>query len=564
MTKAAASRNRPFPIRRFIAAALALLLGSFAAPAHAQPKDELTIGITQFPANLHPMIDAMLAKTYVLSMALRPIVGFDKDWKLICFLCTELPTLENGKAKIETLPDGRKGMAITFTLQPRATWGDGTPVTTDDVMFAWEVGKNPRTGVPDAEPFRRVVRIEAHDKKSYTVHTDKLHYDYAGYFSVGVLPAHIDRKNFAEPENFSKRTAYETDSTNPGLYHGPYRITQVSPGSHIALEPNQHWYGDKPYFKRIVVRTIDNTSALEANLLSGSIDYIAGELGLSLDQALALEKRQGARFDFQYKPSLIYEHIDINVEQPILKDKRVRQALLYALDRDAISKQLFEGKQPVAHSFVNPLDWITDDTLPKYAFDAARAGKLLDEAGYTTMRGGFRHNAAGERLSVEIMTTAGNRTRETVQQVLQSQWRRIGIEARIRNEPARVAMGETLRQRKFPMMLFAWFTGPESLPRSILHSDAIPTAENGWGGQNFTGFRNQEVDRILEQIETELDRAKRKVLWRRLQEIYLEELPVLPLFFRADSFVFPKWLTGIVPTGHSDVSTHWVEYWRAR
>ena len=91
---------------------------------------------------------------------------------------------------------------------------------------------------------------------------------------------------------------------------------------------------------------------------------IAGELGLSLDQALAFEKRHGDQFHIVYKPGLIYEHIDLNLDNPILADKRVRQALLYGLDREAISQQLFEGRQPVAHTCVNPLDWVHSDEVP--------------------------------------------------------------------------------------------------------------------------------------------------------------------------------------------------------
>ncbi len=196
------------------------------------------------------------------------------------------------------------------------------------------------------------------------------------------------------------------------------------------------------------MRTIENTAALEANILSGAIDYIAGELGISLDQALAFEKRHRDRFNIVYKPGLIYEHIDFNLDNPILQDKRVRHALIYALDREALSKQLFEGKQPVVNSFVSPLDWMVATDIPTYKFDAKKAASLLDEAGWKEMRGGVRHNAAGQPLSLELMTTAGNRTRETVQQVLQSQWRKLGIDIRLRNEPARVFFGETMRKRR--------------------------------------------------------------------------------------------------------------------
>src|SRR5699024_2337921 len=127
-----------------------------------------------------------------------------------------------------------------------------------------------------------------------------------------LLPAHLEREPFQEPSEYRNRTLFDTDTTNPGLYYGPYRITGVTPGSHVELEPNPTWWGKEPDFGRVVVRVIENTAALEANLLSGSIDYIAGELGLSLDQALSLERRRGDAYDFLYESGLICEHIDLN------------------------------------------------------------------------------------------------------------------------------------------------------------------------------------------------------------------------------------------------------------
>ncbi len=338
----------------------------------------------------------------------------------------------------------------------------------------------------------------------------------------------------------------------------------MQPGASITLEPNAHWHGTKPHFRRIVVRVVENTAAMEANLLSGSVDYVAGELGFTLDQALALEKRQAARFDFAYVPSLLYEHVDLNQDVPAFKDRRVRQALLFALDREGLVRQLFEGKQPVARSFVNPRDSIFTPDVPAYPFDLARAQALLAAAGYDTIVDGVRRNAAGERLSFEFGTTAGNRIRETVQQVLQSQWRRAGVEVRIRNEPARVYFGETLRQRRFQMAMYAWFSAPESVPRTTLHSESIPTEANGWAGQNQPGIRSDAMDADIDAVERELDPAARKVIWARMQKLYAEEAWVLPLYYRSDPFVIPKWLAGIEPTGHQYYSTLRVEHWRPR
>jgi len=188
---------------------------------------------------------------------------------------------------------------------------------------------------------------------------------------------------------------------------------------------------------------------------------------------------------------------------------------------------------------------------------------LLDQAGWTVSKNGIRHNQSGQPLRLQLMTTAGNRTREMVEQVLQSQWREVGIDVRIRNEPARVFFGETVTRRKFPAMaMYAWLSSPARVPRGQLHSTMIPSAANGWSGQNFPGFRNPDMDRILNKVETDCAAPHRQQHWRSLQDIYARELPALPLYFRAEPHIMPKWLAGVRPTGHQYASTLWVEQWR--
>jgi peptide/nickel transport system substrate-binding protein len=176
-----------------------------------------------------------------------------------------------------------------------------------------------------------------------------------------------------------------------------------------------------------------------------------------------------------------------------------------------------------------------------------------------------RHNAAGEPLTLELMTTAGNRTRELVEQVLQSQWRRLGIDVAIKNEPARVLFGETLAQRKFgSMAMFAWLSSPENIPRTTVHSSMIPTPENNWAGQNYPGYVSAEADAIIDELETTCEDPEKQVLWDQLQTVYAEDLPTLPLYYRAMPYILPKWLEGVTPTGHLDPSTLYVEHWRPR
>ena len=140
------------------------------------------------------------------------------------------------------------------------------------------------------------------DDKRFTVHVDKLYYDYPSRGSITVLPAHLERGAFADPAEYRHRTLYDTDTTNPASTSDPTALPRSSRAAHVVLEPNETWWGEAPHFRRIVVRVIENTAALEANLLSGAIDYVAGELGFSIDQALSFDRRHGSEFNVLYKP----------------------------------------------------------------------------------------------------------------------------------------------------------------------------------------------------------------------------------------------------------------------
>ena len=557
-------QNSNRPIRRLLTALLLVATAWIPATGQAADRDRLVIGISQFPSTLHPSFDSMLAKEYVNAMARRKITVFDHDWKVVCLLCTAVPDLADGSARLEKTPDGKDGMALDYALDSRAVWGDGTPITTKDVLFTWDVGRHPQTGTDSSELYRRILSIDVHDDHRFTLHMDRRSCDYKGLAEFNLLPEHLERAVFEPAADYRKRTLYDRDPANPGLWYGPYRVTEVNPGSSIVLEPNPLWWGKKPYFKQIVVRTIENTAALVANLLAGDIDMIEGEPGLSIDQALSFERRHGDDYQVVYKPGLIYEHMDVALENPVLADVRVRRALLHGIDRQAISEKLFAGKQPVAHTQTNPLDSVYYDGAPKYAYDPAAAGRLLDEAGWPLAAGGVRRHADGTPLQFELMTTAGNKSRELVQQVLQSQWKELGVEVTLRNEPARVFFGETVSKRKFTgLAMFAWLSSPQSIPRSSLHSEMIPTEENAWAGQNYTGYASEKMDKIIDDLELVCEPDANRKLWQEMQTLYAEDLPALPLYFRASAYILPKWLKGVRPTGHQYTSTNWVEEWTA-
>ena len=544
--------------------AAALLLTGPAAAAPAHP--DLTIGVASFPSTLHPSIDPDLIKFYILGFADRPVTAFDATGHLVCMLCTEVPSIANGDAKLEDLPDGRHGMAVTFHFKPGLQWGDGAPLGAEDLAFTARVGRDPNSGFANTHTWEIVSRVDVVDPQTAVVHYSELNYQFDQLSEL--LPAHLEAPVFEHasgPGAYMQQSTYNRAPTNPGLYNGPYLVTGYDTGSRVVLERNPNWHGAKPSFDRVVIKAIGNTAALQTNLLSGDVDMIPGEgVGLTLDQVLALQKQEPEKFAYAYKPNLTYTHIDLQLDNPILADVRVRHALLLGIDRQSMVDKLMGGRVPVANSFVSPLEPTYSADVPTYPYDPERARKLLADAGWTPGEDGICRNAAGQRLSLDFSTSTGVRARELLQQVMQSEWRRIGVETVIRNEPARTLFGETLKHRSFQgLVMFAWSSSIESTPRQILHSGQIPTAANNWGGGDYTDFHDATMDADIDAMEKELDPAKRRVLWAEMQRLYAEKLPVLPLFFGAEAHVWPLWLKGVVPTGHNQVSSLWAENWHA-
>ena len=547
-------------IRRFLSLAFLVL----APPAYAT--DELVIGMNSAPGTLNPLLNSSLAGAFINAMTERPLTAYDASWKLACFVCAEIPTVENGHVRIVDLPPDdkgavKKGMEIDIALKPM-NWADGTPLTARDFQFTVDVGKHPKSGVPSTEDYRRIVKFEIKDDRHFTLTKDRVTFDY-NVLDFLPLSAHVEKPIFdANPAEYRLRTTYDAEPANPGLAFGPYRVVEVIPGTRIALERNPHWTGETPQFRRILIKFFENSSSLEANLLSGNVDYVPGESGLSFSQSLAFEQRHSDKYNVVYKPSLTYGHIDVNLDNPLLADIRVRRAILMAIDRKTISDTLFHGKQPVADGDVNPLDQMFSPSARHYDYDPAEARRLLDESGFQESANGIRQNAKGERLSLVLAFASGNRVNDQVAQVLQSELRRVGIELRLKAAPARIYFAD-LRCRKFDSLAFyAWVTSPESVPRTTLHSTEIPTAENNCSGQNYPGYRNPEMDKALDGAERELDPGKRRAFFADILRLYADDLPVLPMYFRVDSFVIPRQLKGIVPTGHQGSTSQWIETWR--
>lgn len=533
--------------------------------------NEIKIGLSQEFENFNPLISTMMATTYMSRASIRTLSTMNADGKWIPQLAKEIPTLENKKAYVKKV-NGKDKMIAEWEISETASWGDGTPISCDDFSFAIKVASSPNVSVGDKETYTQVEKITVDPKnnKKCIFTYDKVRWDFYMLGTFFPLPKHLEEPVFkkygSQKEGYEKNSLYTKDPTNPGLYNGPYIVSEIQLGDHVTLVPSPNYKGEAPKIKKIIFKLIPNTGTLEANLRSGTIDLIS-TMGLALDQALAFDKKvkeEKLDYDVLFQPSTVYEHIDLNLDNPFLKDIKVRKALMYAINKEELVNALFEGKQQPAVHLVTPKDpWFTDDPakITIYKYNKREADRLLDEAGWKMGTDGYR-TKDGKKLSFTIMTTAGNKTRELVQVYLQNQWKQVGIEVTAKNEPARVFFGETTKKRKFESMaLFAWVSSPESSPKVTLHSSKIPSAKNGYSGQNQMGWSNKEVDKLTEQLEHELDHNKRVSLVHEILKHYTNEVPVIPLYYRSDVAVIPKQMKGYRLTGHQFPETNDIEKW---
>lgn len=537
---------------------LTLLLAAALLPlSGAQARDALTIGIAEFPSSLHPSIDPLLIKNYVIGFATRTVTTYDADNHLICLLCTEVPTLENGLARMEGA-----GMAVTIKLRPDLRWGDNEPVTARDLAFTWRVGRDPAAGFSNAYPWTRASSVDVLDDHTAVLHMDRVLVSFALWDQV--LPEHVEGPIYEKAKaagDYINTTEYNRNPLNPGLWNGPYMVSGYQSGATITLAPNPHWPGQAPGFKTVQMRLVADTAALQANLLSGDIDI---DNNLTLDQVLALQKQYPSRFAYSYAPSLTYSHIDASGTNPVLADERVRRALLMAINRQAINERLYGSKNTLAPSFVSPKNPDFDPTVPLVPYDPAAARRLLDEAGWIPGPDGIRRNAAGERMSLEFLAGAGFRINELMQAVLQDAWKAIGVEVTLRTEPSRTLFGQTTKHRAFPgLVMYTWTSNVGESPALTLGTGMIPAEANNWSGANFTGFSDPAFDAAIATSETELDPARRRAAWNTMQHIYAERLPALPLFIYVIPQALPTWLRGFGPSGTGQPFSQQAEFWRS-
>lgn len=548
---------------------IALLTALLAGVALAGPaQNNVIIGTSQEPAGLADPwnISNMSIATEMNWNIYSPALAKTDAGTMLPVVLSRAPTQQNGDYRINRQGDRVVSNTVIYRIRPDARWSDNRPITVADFQLWLQVAQDERVPMPTRDPWDTATIQPTNDPRVFAI-TFNPPYLFADQVPMLYAPNHImgsawnQFKQASQGQNpartnelFNEFIGRFTTARNlPPVSSGPFRVTQWRAGSSVTMQRNPNFWiqpagGAANYAQQIIYRFITDTNTLRVNVLSGQVDTVA-TVGLSLDQGLELNRTAGNRYSVEFVAGGIWEHVDVNqftnvekVRQLGLNDPRTRQALLYALNRPALVQQLFQGRQPVSHSFVSPLSPLYKRDITQYEYNPQRARQLLEAMGWRPGADGILvRNGVPFRL--DFATTSGNRVRERAQQILIQQWRQIGIDVRVANQPANVVFDPSFINRasegRWDMFMFAWVQDPTLENGNLLNSRTpsgesnVPTAQNGYSGQLIGGWQNAEYDRLAAQANLTFDPAVRRQLFDRMQVIYTEQVPIIPLFNRA-------------------------------
>jgi peptide/nickel transport system substrate-binding protein len=500
------------------------------APAAPPPQrgGQVIVGFSQEPQNFNPIMPWIEVQRGIHMDLYDALWRLDPNGKLVPNLAAEIPTVANGG-----ISGG--GLAFTIKLRRDAKWHDGQPVLARDVVFTWQTLMNPKVTAYSTVGYDQIAGMEAPD--DYTVKFS-LKEPYAPIMAVlsdmYVVPEHI----LAKSPDINK----DEFNTKKPIGSGAFKFMEWVAGDHITVEANRAYHGPGPYLDRLVYKYIPDLTVMFTQFKTGEID-VTGIQGIPVDLYPEAKKISNARV--LVSSGTTYESVALNFLNPLFQDRRVRQALYFGMDKKPILEKIFLNLVQEAETYVPPLSWAYNPRVKgAHKYDPERAKELLDRAGWKTGGDGIRVKG-GQRLSFDNSTTSGNKVREQIQQVLQQQWRQIGVEMKISNMPASVLFGDFYRLSKFQTVLIGIAMGPDPDHTFRLHSKYIPV--KGGKGRNAIAYENPEVDRLLDAGVREIDQEKRKRIYQKLQEVLVIDLPHLPIYHYVGITGLKPSLQGYVP-----------------
>jgi peptide/nickel transport system substrate-binding protein len=526
----------------------------------------LNIGITQEPKTLFKMLWFTTASTAVLWPMRDGATGVTPTGIVYPVGAEYIPNVKDGTWQINS---ATKTMKTVWKLRKGVKWSDGVPVTSADYAFTYQMYTNPQIQKAGADVTSLIDKIETPDQYTIIVYWKSLT-PWAVYGPLGavfgdaaeVYPAHILKPIYDKnPADINT-----CDFNNSPVYAGPYKIAEWKKGSYIYLKRNENYWAGKPLLDNVVFHILPDQNTMLMQLLTGQLDYTVPGLGLEVPQAYSAEQK-GLKntFDFYYIPSYYMEHITLNTQDPILKDPTLRQAMLYALDRDNLTQMIFMGKRQVAEGYISQMSPAFNKNLVgKYKYNPTKAKEMLRDAGYTWDKNGSLINPDGKKVEITIEGAAGNQVRAQEIEFCSKYWKdNLGITVYYLPKTWSV-MWDDMVHAKSQGTIFAHPTlPPDVIDYPTYNSSQIPTEQNGWQGQNYSRISDQELDKWTTiGNDNFFDQQKLYEASKNLQARVYELVPEIYLNFFVSVSVVRKGFVGFdYPVDGAIVGTWNLQYW---
>jgi len=470
-------------------------------------------------------------------------------------LAAEVPTIENGGISAD-------GLTITYKLKDGLKWSDGDPVTSADVKFTWDLIMDPASKVNSQTGYDKIESITTPDDTTVVVTFKELYAAALSLFSIkdAVLPAHALQGKPLDGAEFNRLP----EGT------GPFIISEWTSGDSIVADRNPNFRdAGKPILDRIVFKIIPSNEVGSAQIRAGEIDIL-----WNLTEAQIPEFEQIPDIALQVTPSSNIEYLGLNLSMrgmadpsmahPILSDIAVREAIASSIDRNPIVNDLLNGKTEVATSPIG-LGWAAPEGIEVPPYDPEKAKSLLEGAGWTDSDGDGIREKDGTKLSLEISTPAGNQLRELTEQLLQEQFKAVGIDLVINNVPAATLFGNwaengKLKRGDFDIVEDTWGADldPDDFLSTLFTSDQIPTEANDGAGWNFFRLQDPALDKAIADGRASLDQNVRKTAYKTAAERIAANIVYIPLYKRSVIDAFRTAVSG-------QQSNPWSEFtWNAQ
>lgn len=485
----------------------------------------LVLGIQQEPASMIFAEFALpvSAQYYIPLLMNEPLIKVDHDFNMVPGILAEVPTVENGGISEDY-------QTYTLTLRPDLVWDDGAPLSMDDLAFTWEWLTNPDNGASATHGWERVASIEVSEdglSAVITLENPDVFWMSEAIIGMGIVPKHA-------MEAAGSRDAFNTAPVG----NGPFKFVEWVLGDHLTFERNELYFRGPAYLDRLIVTVVPDTNTHLAQALAG--DYHVG-LGFVENAIPQLESAANLRTnvtDWPFLERILFSQTvpgELDTPHPILTDINVRKAIALSIDRQAIVNALFDGVNTVGVNQLQGTKWFNENLEP-YPYDPDQSRTLLEEAGWVDSDGDGIREKDGVRLSLNYSTTAGNRTRESIQAFVQQNAADIGVELTIDNYPPPAFFGGfngVLFGRRYELGQHAngIFTFDPNLT-VWWASDSIPTAESPFGS-NVTGWSDPRVDELLAQFAAGVPEDEGKALLDEVQQIIYDNYVWIPLYQRA-------------------------------